>query len=129
MTCAGFFHGHCGPHDENLGGNNYFVDDGARLLGVFLKIIPECLAHGRLHRPDDLVVAELGFCPPSNCGSITFTETTAVKPSRKSAGSMSILTFSSSLLSSAYFLRVEVSPTAEPGQMGAAFYSIDVVDE
>ncbi len=51
---------------------------------------------------------------PSNCGSITLTEMTAVRPSRKSSLLMSTFTFSSILLSSAYFLSVDVSPRRNP---------------
>ena len=54
------------------------------------------------------------FVWPSNCGSITFTEITAVRPSRKSSLAISTLAFFNRFLSSAYFLSVEVRPRRKP---------------
>ena len=54
---------------------------------------------------------------PSNCGSATFTEITAVRPSRKSSPEISMWFFSSFsviLLSSAYFFSTRVSAVRKP---------------
>ena len=51
---------------------------------------------------------------PWNCGSATFTLTTAVNPSRKSSPLMSNLSLSNMPLPSAYFFNVLVNPRRNP---------------
>ena len=66
---------------------------------------------------------------PSNCGSRTFTDSTAVSPSRTS----SPVSVKSAFLRSSPFVRVRVDRARErrleAGEVRAAFVRVDVVDE
>ena len=98
-----------------LGCEDDLLDNGFRVVGVFLEVGLEHVGHGLADGCADLCVAEFGlglalelrFCH-------LHTDNTRVKPSRKSSPLMSNFNLSNMPLLSAYFFKVLVNPRRKP---------------
>lgn len=101
-------------HPSPLGFDD-LLDDGLGLGRIGLQPVTEVLAADALDEALDLGVAEFGLGLSSNCGSLTFTEITAARPSRMSSPERRSSFFSlMSFLSTAYLFTVSVSAARKP---------------